>query len=65
MPKPISAEQYPTLIELINETYLDRVEQIVAARVEDNGDIICVAMDGRKKLAVKVDDENINIRLKE
>jgi hypothetical protein len=63
MPKPIPATSYPTLIELINETYFDKVEQISAAEVDDNSDIVCVALDGRKKLAVKVEDEDINIKL--
>jgi hypothetical protein len=63
MPIPIPTDQYPTLIELINETYLDRVEQITAAELADNEDLICVAIDGRKKLAVKVADAGISIKL--
>jgi hypothetical protein len=63
MPKPIPATSYPLLISLINETYFDKVEQISAAEVDDGGDIVCVALDGRKKLAVKVENDNINIKL--
>jgi hypothetical protein len=63
MPIPIPTDQYPTLIELINETYLDRVEQITAAEFADDEDLICVAIDGRKKLAVKVADAGISIKL--
>lgn len=63
MPTSVPAKSYPLLMELINETYFDRVEQISAARVEDNDDIVCVAMDGRKKLAVKIEGEDINIKL--
>jgi DnaJ domain len=63
MPKPIPATSYPLLISLINETYFDKVEQISAAEVDDGGDIVCVALDGRKKLAVKVEDDDINIKL--
>jgi hypothetical protein len=63
MPIPIPTDQYPTLIELINETYLDRVEQITAAEFADSDDLICVAIDGRKKLAVKVADAGISIKL--
>jgi hypothetical protein len=63
MPIPIPAESYPLLMDLINQTYLDRVEQITAAQVDDSDDIIAVALDGRKKLACKVTDDDINIRL--
>jgi hypothetical protein len=63
MPIPIRADQYPTLIELINETYFDQVEQVTAAQVGDDDNILCVAIDGRKKLATKVTDTDISIKL--
>jgi hypothetical protein len=63
MPYPISASQHRDLINLINGTYLDRVEQITAAEVDDQDNIIAVALDGQKKLAVKVTDNDIAIRL--
>lgn len=59
----IDPAQYPTLIELINETYLDQVEQIVGAKTEDNGDILCIARDGPKQLAIKITPTDISIRL--
>jgi hypothetical protein len=51
-------------MDLINQTYLDRVERIDGAQVADNGDIICAATDGRKALAVRVTDDGIDIKLR-
>jgi phage gp29-like protein len=58
----IPVEAYPDLIQLINITYTDEVEQILSAGVEENGDIICLAQDGNKQLSVKIGD-NIQIKL--
>jgi hypothetical protein len=63
MPISISTDLYPLLIDLINQTYLDRVEQITAAQIYDSGDIIAVALDGQKKLAVKTTGKDIAIKL--
>jgi hypothetical protein len=65
MPTPIPASSYPLLMDLINETYFDEVERIDGAQVDDNGDIICAATDGRKALAVRVTDDGIDIRLRQ
>lgn len=51
------------LMDLINQTYLDRVERIDGAQVDDADNIICAATDGRKALAVRVTDSDIDIRL--
>lgn len=49
------------LIEIINKTYLDRVEQIVAAETRpapgfEGEDIFVIALDGRKKLAIRLNE---------
>lgn len=59
----IKTSEYPDLIEIINETYRDEVERIISARFDDAGDIICVAQDGKKQLAVKISDSDIRIKL--
>jgi hypothetical protein len=64
MPTPVPASLYPLLMDLINQTYLDRVEQIQSAQVDDSDNIIAAAVDGRKLLAVRVTDEDIAIRLR-
>jgi hypothetical protein len=63
MPATIPLSSYPMLMNLINQTYLDRVEQISAAQVDDASNIIAVALDGRKKLVCKVTDSDIEVRL--
>jgi hypothetical protein len=65
MPTPIPASSYPLLMNLINQTYLDRVERIDGAQVDDGDNIICAATDGRKALAVRVTDDEIDIKLRE
>jgi phage gp29-like protein len=60
---PIPETSYPALIDLINETYTDRVEQILGAGVDDNGNIFCAAQDGDKKLAIEITDTGIQIKL--
>jgi hypothetical protein len=64
MPTPIPASSYPLLMDLINQTYLDRVERIDGAQVDDGDNIICAATDGRKALAVRVTDDGIDIKLR-
>jgi hypothetical protein len=63
MPIPIPANSYPLLIELVNETYLDRIEQVTAAQVNDDGSIVASVVDGRKKLACEITDKDIRIKL--
>jgi hypothetical protein len=52
-------------MDLINQTYLDRVERIDGAQVDDSDNIIAAAVDGRKLLAVRVSDDDIDIRLRQ
>ena len=61
--KLIPTERYPNLIQLINITYTDEVEQILSAGVDDSGAIVCLAQDGNKRLAIKIGDDDIQIRL--
>jgi hypothetical protein len=49
------------LIDIINESYPDRVEQILAAERRDapgfeGEDIFIIAMDGRKQLAIRLNE---------
>lgn len=61
--KLIPETSYPDLISLINETYTDRVEQILNAGVDDNENIVCLAQDGNKQLAIEITDNDIKIKL--
>jgi phage gp29-like protein len=61
--KPIPETSYPNLIQLINQTYTDEVEQILSAGVDDNENIICLAQDGGKQLAIQITDTDIKIKL--
>ena len=66
MPKsinPINQAKYPKLISLINQTYLDGVEQILSAGIDENENIICLAQDGLKQLAIEITDTDIKIKL--
>jgi hypothetical protein len=56
-------ESFPVLIDLINETYTDRVEQILSAGIDENGTVTCVAQDGAKKLSIQIADTGIKIGL--
>jgi phage gp29-like protein len=60
---PIPETSYPDLISLINQTYTDRVEQILSAGVDEAGNIICLAQDGSKQLAIEITDTDIKIKL--
>lgn len=64
MPTPIPPEEYPALQQLVNGTYLDKLEQIDAAQVEDDNDTITlVGRDGVKRLACKISSSGIQYRL--
>jgi hypothetical protein len=63
MPTTLSPDTYPQLMNLINLTYRDKVETITAAQINDDNNIVAVALDGRKKLAVKITDNDIAIKL--
>jgi hypothetical protein len=65
MPNPnknIPIGLYPDLMDLIDATYLDRIDEIISAR--EDGDIInVVARDGSKRLAIEITDNDIVIGL--
>jgi hypothetical protein len=50
-------------MDLVNQTYLDRVEQITAAQVNDDDSIIFVGLDNPKKIAGKITDNDISMKL--
>lgn len=60
---PIPTASYPDLISLINETYTDDVEQILGAGVDKSNNIICLAQDGSKQLAIEITNDDIKIKL--
>jgi phage gp29-like protein len=59
----VPVETFPQLIALINETYTDEIDRLVDASVDDRDNIFCVAIDGTKRLAIKIDDSDIQIKL--
>jgi hypothetical protein len=63
MPILIPQTDYPELIDIINETYTDGLDRILAAEVADDDSIVCVGQDGVKQIAVKITDTDIQIRL--
>ncbi|MEM9264486.1 MAG: hypothetical protein AAGA46_03085, partial [Cyanobacteria bacterium P01_F01_bin.13] len=63
MSTPIPTAQHRTLIQLINETYTDEVEEILQARLEDNGDILATARDEDRIIGFKYTDELIFVRV--
>jgi hypothetical protein len=63
MPQTISSDQYPLVIELINETYTDEVEQIVEAQIEDNGAITAIAIDEDRIVGFRYTDNQVSTRI--
>lgn len=63
MPTSIPTAQHPTLKKLINETYTDKIESILDARLEDDGAIIATARDEDRIIAFKYTDEQISVRV--
>jgi phage gp29-like protein len=64
MPTPIDATDYPELIALINGTYSDKVERILSAQIQDDGNtIVAICQDGKKQVAAQIDGESIKIKL--
>ena len=59
----LSPPDYSDLIAFIDRHYTDGIESISSARVNDDGSILCVGMDGDKQVAVKITDNNVEIRL--
>jgi hypothetical protein len=64
MPTPIPQTEYPTLIELINLTYQDKIEQLLSAQLQDDDDtIVALGKDGIKLIAFEITSEMIEFRL--
>lgn len=64
MPTLIAPSEYPALQQIVNGTYLDRLERIDAAQLEDDGDTITlVGRDGIKRIACKISSSGIQYRL--
>ena len=63
MPPPKPPAQYLVLKKIINETYTDKVESILDARLEDDGAIIAVARDEDRIIAFKYTDEQVSVRV--
>jgi hypothetical protein len=64
MPTPIPQTEYPTYIQLVNITYQDRIEQLLSAQLQDDGDtVIALGQDGIKRIAFKITSETIEFKL--
>jgi hypothetical protein len=71
MTQAIPAEKYPLILDFLNTPaaegqappYGDGMDSILAAKVDDNGDIIAIGQDGPKMLAIKIGDKETSIRL--
>jgi phage gp29-like protein len=64
MSTKLKPEDFPSVMEMVNLTYTDGLDSIGAAKVEDDGTIIAVGVDGNKILAIKVGTDNkIAVRL--
>lgn len=63
MPTPIPATQNRDLIRLINETYTDEVEEILEARLEDDGAILAIARDEDRIVVFKYTDDIVLVNL--
>lgn len=55
---------YLSLIDLINETYTDQVEQIIRAHINDAGDIVAIALDENRIIGFKyTSDDKVALKL--
>jgi hypothetical protein len=71
MPQTIAPDKYPAILNYLNNPaaegqappYGDGMEAILAAKFDDNGDIIAIGQDGPKVLAIKIGDKVTSIRL--
>jgi phage gp29-like protein len=67
----IPAEKLPLILEYLNNPaapgqeppYGDGMDKILAAKIDDNGDIIAIGQDGSKVLAIKIGDKETSIRM--
>jgi hypothetical protein len=71
MPETIAPDKYPAILNYLNTPaapgqeppYGDGMDSILAAKIDDNGDIIAIGQDGKKMLAIKIGDTQTSIRL--
>jgi hypothetical protein len=71
MPETLSADKYPAILNFLNTPaaegqappYGDGIDSILAAKIDDSGDIIAIGQDGPKMLAIKITDTQVSIRL--
>jgi hypothetical protein len=63
MATDISPNLYPELMRIINMTYTDRVEQVEGAKIDDQDAIVAICRDGAKRLAIKIADSGISIKM--
>ncbi len=61
--KQLPTNSYPALIELVNETYAEQIEEIIEAGVNASGNIICVAQDGERQISIEIADGGIKVEL--
>jgi hypothetical protein len=68
----ISPDKYPAILNYLNNPaaegqappYGDGIEAILAAKFDDNGDIIAIGQDGPKMLAIKIGDKDKTIAIR-
>lgn len=53
----------PELKQLLESIYTDPIDQVIEARVEENGDILAIARDDIKILAFKFTDTEAMVRI--
>jgi hypothetical protein len=67
----INKEKWPKILDYLNTAavegqdppYGDGMDAILAAKIDDNGDIVAIGQDGKKILAIKIGDKQASIRL--
>jgi phage gp29-like protein len=63
MPTTIESTEYPTLLNIINGTYRDEVEQILSAQLQDDDSTVAIGLDGKKQVAALITENRIKVRL--
>jgi hypothetical protein len=59
----IPSSEYPAILLIVNSHYTDGIDRLDNARLNDDGSLICVGIDGNKQVAAKITDTKISIRL--
>ena len=62
MTTPISPALYPKLLLAIDEGWDEPVDRIASAQINNDGSIIAIAYSGDIALAVKIDDDSIEVK---